>query len=198
MQQTNLVCNFGRQGLSAFCMILAARASAFLKRFVKFESRQTLSRRLVCNICLQFRRSGGEGPRHGKHWKGKVQGTERQKNYADKVCLKCRQNSADKLCQDTSPPNADKGYQKCRRARWTFPGIADKLCRQSLSTLRAGTPAFLFVYTTLQGLSTAKMQTKFVYSFRRIFCRQSLSAEFVYRACLHDLGMQTKFVYVLK
>ena len=42
------------------------------------------------------------------------------------------------------------------------------------------------------------MQTKFVYSFRRIFCRQSLSAELVYRACLHDLGMQTRFVYVLK
>jgi hypothetical protein len=73
-----------------------------------------------------------------------------------------------------------------------------KLCRQTLSNFRAGTPAFLFVYTTLQGLSTAKMQTKFVYSFRQIFCRQSLSAEFVYRACLHDLGMQTRFVYVPK
>ena len=59
LQQTNLVCNFGRQGLSAFCMILAARASAFLKRFVKFESRQTLSRRFVCRFVCNFEGLGG-------------------------------------------------------------------------------------------------------------------------------------------
>ena len=144
---------------------------------------------------------------------GKVQGTEKRRDFADKlclqmqtmgarfadkVCLKMQTNFADKPLQDTPPPNADKLLQKCRRARWGFGQIADELCRQRLSATRAGTPAFLFVYTTLQGLSTAKMQTRFVYSFRRIFCRQSLSAEFVYRACLHDLGMQTKFVYVLK
>ena len=46
-------------------MILAARASAFLKRFVKFESRQTLSRRFVCRFVCNFEGLGG-----------KVQGTE--------------------------------------------------------------------------------------------------------------------------
>jgi hypothetical protein len=122
--------------------------------------------------------------------KGKVQGTEKRRDFADKlclqmqtmgarfagkVCLKMQTNSADKPLQDTSPPNADKLLQKCRRAGWGFGQIADELCRQRLSATRAGTPAFLFVYTTLQGLSTAK-------------CRQSLSTA-VYSE------MQTKFVY---
>jgi hypothetical protein len=121
---------------------------------------------------------------------GKVQGTEKRRDFADKlclqmqtmgarfagkVCLKMQTNFADKPLQDTPPPNADKLLQKCRRARCRFGQIADKLCRQRLSATRAGTPAFLFVYTTLQGLSTAK-------------CRQSLSTA-VYSK------MQTKFVY---
>ena len=66
LQQTNLVCNFGRQDLSAFCTILAARASAFLKRFVKHESRQTLSRRFVCRFVCNFEGGRGEGPRHSE------------------------------------------------------------------------------------------------------------------------------------
>ena len=121
---------------------------------------------------------------------GKVQGTEKRRDFADKlclqmqtmgarfadkVCLKMQTNFADKPLQDTPPPNADKRLQKCRRARWGFGQIADELCRQRLSATRAGTPAFLFVYATLQGLSTAK-------------CRQSLSTA-VYSE------MQTKFVY---
>ena len=95
--------------------------------------------------------------------------------FADKVCLKMQTNFADKPLQDTPPQNADKLLQKSRRAHWRFWQIADKLCRQWLSATRVGTPAFLFVYTTLQGLSTVK-------------CRQSLSTA-VYSK------MQTKFVY---
>ena len=50
LQQTNLASNFGRQGLSAFCTILATRASAFLIRFVKNKSRQTLSADLSADL----------------------------------------------------------------------------------------------------------------------------------------------------
>ena len=72
---------------------------------------------------------------------GKVQGTEKRRDFADKlclqmqtmgarfadkVCLKMQTNFADESFQDTSPQNADKLLQKCRRARCTFPGIADK------------------------------------------------------------------------
>ena len=49
-------------------MILAARASAFLKRFVKFESRQTLSADLSAFVCRFVCNFEGLG--------GKVQGTE--------------------------------------------------------------------------------------------------------------------------
>ena len=59
LQQTNLVCNFGRQGLSAFCTILAARASAFLKRFVKHKSRQTLSADLSADLSAISKVWGG-------------------------------------------------------------------------------------------------------------------------------------------
>ena len=117
---------------------------------------------------------------------GKVQGTEKRRDFADKlclqmqtmgarfadkVCLKMQTNFADKPLQDTPPPNADKRLQKCRRARWGFGQIADELCRQRLSANRAGTPAFLFVYTTLQGLSTAKCRQ----GLSTAKCRQSLS-----------------------
>ena len=146
LQQTNLVCNFGRQGLSAFCTLLATRASAFLIRFVKNKSRQTLSADLSA-----ISKVWGEGPRHSEA--AAILQTNfvckcRQKGarFADKVCLKMQTNFADESFQDTSPQNADKLLQKCRRARWTFPGIADKLCRQSLSTLNLGTSAFWFVY----------------------------------------------------
>ena len=65
LQQTNLVCNFGRQGLSAFCTILAARASAFLIRFVKHKSRQTLSADLSADLSA-ISKVWGEGPRHSE------------------------------------------------------------------------------------------------------------------------------------
>jgi hypothetical protein len=92
--------------------------------------------------------------------KGKAQGTENRRDFADKLCLQMQTkgarfadkvrlqmqtNFADELFQGPSPPNADKLLQKCRRARCTFGGIADKLCRQTLSTLRMGTSAFWFV-----------------------------------------------------
>ena len=117
---------------------------------------------------------------------GKVQGTEKRRDFADKlclqmqtmgarfadkVCLKMQTNFADKPLQDTPPPNADKRLQKCRRARWGFGQIADELCRQRLSATRAGTPAFLFVYTTLQGLSTVKCRQ----GLSTAKCRQGLS-----------------------
>ena len=129
---------------------------------------------------------------------GKVQGTEKRRDFADKlclqmqtmgarfadkVCLKMQTNFADKPLQDTPPPNADKRLQKCRRARWGFGQIADELCRQRLSANRAGTPAFLFVYTTLQGLSTAKcrqgLSTVFGGFFADKVCLQSLSTGLV-------------------
>ena len=136
---------------------------------------------------------------------GKVQGTEKRRDFADKlclqmqtmgarfadkVCLKMQTNFADKPLQDTPPPNADKRLQKCRRARWGFGQIADELCRQGLSANRAGTPAFLFVYTTLQGLSTAK-------------CRQGLStAKNADKVCLQlqhvcFFGWFVQFIYSL-
>ena len=65
LQQTNLVCNFGRQGLSAFCTLLAARASAFLIRFVKNKSRQTLSADLSADLSA-ISKVWGEGPRHSE------------------------------------------------------------------------------------------------------------------------------------
>ena len=117
---------------------------------------------------------------------GKVQGTEKRRDFADKlclqmqtmgarfadkVCLKMQTNFADKPLQDTPPPNADKRLQKCRRARWGFGQIADELCRQRLSATRAGTPAFLFVYTTLQGLSTAKCRQGLSTATARLFLR---------------------------
>ena len=81
LQQTNLVCNFGRQGLSAFCTILAARASAFLKRFVKHMSRQTLSADLSADSSAISKVGGG-----------KVQGTLRRP----------------RLCRQGLSANADK------------------------------------------------------------------------------------------
>ena len=77
---------------------------------------------------------------------GKVQGTEKRRDFADKlclqmqtmgarfagkVCLKMQTNFAGKPLQDTPPPNAGKRLQKCRRARWGFGQIADELCRQA-------------------------------------------------------------------
>ena len=47
-------------------MILAACTSAFLKRFVKFKSRQTLSRRFVCRFVCNFEDLGGQGPMHSE------------------------------------------------------------------------------------------------------------------------------------
>ena len=94
--------------------------------------------------------------------------------FADKVRLQMQTNFADESFQDTSPQNADKLLQKCRRARCTFGGIADKLCRQSLSTLNLGTSAFWFVYSVLQSSLqrsakfSAEMQTKFVYMHEQV------------------------------
>ena len=121
--------------------------------------------------------------------KGKAQGTENRRDFADKLCLQMQTkgaqfadkvrlqmqtNFADESFQGPPPPNADKLLQKCRRARWGFGQIADELCRQRLSANRAGTPAFLFVYTTLQGLSTAKCRQ----GLSTANCRQGLSTVF--------------------
>ena len=83
------------------------RVSAFLKRFVKHESRQTLSRRFVCRFVCNFEDLEGEGPRHSEA--AAILQTNfvckcRQKGarFADKVCLKMQTNFADESFQDTS------------------------------------------------------------------------------------------------
>ena len=52
-----------------------------------------------------------------------------------------------------------------------FQEMQTKLCRQTLSRIRAGTPAFLLVYTTLQGLSTAKCRQSLSTATARLFLR---------------------------
>ena len=73
-----------------------------------------------------------------------------------KFVCKCRQTFADKLYQDTHTQNAEKLCLKCRRARRKIWETADKLCRQTLSTLDSGTPANWVGFVCkvcLQGLS---------------------------------------------
>ena len=143
LQQTNLVCNFGRQGLSAFCMILAARASAFLKRFVKFESRQTLSADLsafVCRFVCNFEGLGGgrskarkalkgEGPRHGK---------------TKKLCRQSLSKMQTKFCRQTLSRHVPP---KCRQRLSKMQTRALNFCRnrrQIMQTcVRARARAFL-------------------------------------------------------
>ena len=110
---------------------------------------------------------------------GKVQGTEKRRDFADKlclqmqtmgarfadkVCLKMQTNFADKPLQDTPPPNADKPLQKCRRARWGFGQIADELCRQRLSATRGGDACILVRLHNVAGVVYSEMQTRVVYS----------------------------------
>ena len=57
--------NSSRQSLSAFGANFPARASAFLIRFVKRKSRQTLSADLSADLSVILK-AWGEGPRHCK------------------------------------------------------------------------------------------------------------------------------------
>ena len=136
--------------MSAFCTILAARASAFLKRFVKHESRQTLSRRFVCRFVCNFEDLGG-----------KVQGTLRRPRFcrqtlsanADKRCAFCRQGSsenADKFCRRTFsrpfPPKCRQTSSKMQTRALHFRGNCRQIMQTRFVYIILGTSAFLFVY----------------------------------------------------
>ena len=109
---------------------------------------------------------------------GKVQGTEKRRDFADKlclqmqtmgarfadkVCLKMQTNFADKPLQDTPPPNADKLLQKCRRALGVWAN-----CRRIMQTKvvcdSGGDACILVRLHNVAGVVYSEMQTRVVYS----------------------------------
>ena len=118
--QTRFVCILMNLGSARVCI---------LKRFVKHKSRQTLS---SMQICLQFRRSGGEGPRH----------SEAARDYADKVCLQIQTRksiSKDKVClkcrQTFSRP--EMGRSKALKSGAILQTNFVYKCRQWVRVLQA-------------------------------------------------------------
>ena len=114
--------------------------------------------------------------------KGKAQGTENRRDFADKLCLQM-QTKGCAFCRQGSSKNADKF---CRRI---FSRHFPPECRQTSSKMK--TRALNFSRNCRQ-----IMQTKFVYPPDGDACILGCLQGFVYRVCLHFRQiMQTKFVY---